>query len=84
MSGKISLRDPVEEMIQSRDRGGRKAWRGLVCWSLAWLLASPAITQETSRGIRRVTVRDGAGRQVLLYERSHALLIGNSAYGRGW
>ncbi len=47
---------------------------------LGCLLAGTAITQEGSRAVRRVAIRDDSGQQILLYERSYALVIGNSAY----
>lgn len=47
----------------------------------ALLLAFPAWGQD--RGVLRV-VEPGTGTEVALYEESHALIIGNSAYTNGW
>jgi len=44
----------------------------------------PAAGQATNRSIKRVRVHDSSGKQVALYEKSCALLIGASAYTGGW
>ncbi|WP_457576798.1 caspase family protein [Desulfomarina sp.] len=38
----------------------------------------------TSRSIKRVRIHDASGKQVALYEKSYALLIGASGYTNGW
>lgn len=48
---------------------------------LAAFIVSPAVAQ---RGIVPVPIKDRSGNQVLLYQESHALLVGVSEYTGGW
>ena len=54
----------------------------LIISLLAILIGSPAVAQE--RGIVPVPIKDKSGNQVLLYQESHALLVGVSEYTAGW
>ena len=45
-------------------------------------IISPAVAQE--RGIVPVPIKNPQGQQVLLYQESHALVVGVSEYQKGW
>ncbi|MBI4384770.1 MAG: SUMF1/EgtB/PvdO family nonheme iron enzyme [Nitrospinae bacterium] len=50
----------------------------------AVLLLAPVLAATAGRGIVPVPVKDMAGKEVMLYKESHALVIGVSAYTEGW
>ena len=54
----------------------------LIIFLLGICMVSPAVSQE--RGIVPVPIKDRSGNQVLLYQESHALLVGVSEYTKGW
>jgi TonB family protein len=53
---------------------------------LSFLLVSipVVLSAATQRGIVPVSIKDSSGNQVLLYQESHALLVGVSEYTGGW
>ena len=51
---------------------------------ISFLLVSVVASAATQRGIAPVPIKDRSGNQVLLYQESHALLVGVSEYTQGW
>ncbi len=65
------------------------------CWLVIALLITLTFLQtthglgikdksESSRGFKRVSIKDRKGQEVGLYKESHALVIGVSKYTSGW
>ncbi len=69
--------------VAAERRVGRSGRLSLLA-ILILVLATASTVHSDSRGVHQVTVHDTEGHEVVLYEQSHALVIGVSNYDSGW